>query len=79
MSNYAKECWALAAVLVIMLAALLVGLNVFKSYQCDATWKRSGLKSEWTFLQGCLVELPDGRWMPSERLREIDIKPRESK
>lgn len=42
---------------------------------CGAAWRDSGLQVRWEVLGGCQVRLPDGRWLPSDRVREIDIKP----
>jgi hypothetical protein len=41
---------------------------------CHAKWDRANMVSvEWGPIQGCMVKLPDGRWLPEERIREFDI------
>ena len=79
MSDEAKYTIALVVVFTGMLLAVLLGMAAIKAAQCGASWERSGLKSEWGFFQGCLVELPDGRWLPSERIREMDIQSKGAK
>lgn len=41
---------------------------------CHASWAKSGFATSWGPFQGCLVQLPDGRWIPENRVREIDPK-----
>lgn len=59
---------------VISVAVAFGGGSLMALERCTAKWQRSGLASEWGLFQGCLVRLPDGRWLPEERLREIEIK-----
>jgi prepilin-type N-terminal cleavage/methylation domain-containing protein len=42
-------------------------------YQCRARWERSGMAAEWGFFTGCQVEVEPGRWIPSDRVREIEL------
>lgn len=66
----------LTLVMTIVSLALVITANFFS---CTSKWKLSGMKSSYGPMQGCLVQLPDGRWLPEERIREIDIKPKETK
>lgn len=59
-----------------IVAAVIVGALFAKPFACHAKWSRSGMQSSWGPLQGCVVRMPDGRWIPEERVREIDIDPR---
>ena len=61
---------------------LLVGIVGFSmaivfplSYSsCHSRWERSGMAGvSWGPIQGCLVKMPDGRWLPADRIREMDI------
>lgn len=45
------------------------------SVSCGSRWGDSGLRSKYSPLSGCLVRLSDGRWLPEDRVREIDVKP----
>ena len=62
----------------LLAALLLIGLFVavvmfFENWACKSKWERSNMAVSWGPIQGCLVNLPDGRWLPEERIREIDI------
>lgn len=61
---------------VIVLVVCLVGWAIIASASCSSRWARSGMPTSWGPVQGCLVKLPDGRWLPDERIREVDIAPR---
>jgi hypothetical protein len=67
---------ALVVVMLFVLAfAALIGLGMFfDNWSCKSKWERSGMAAvTWGPVQGCLVKLPDGRWLPEERIREIDV------
>lgn len=40
----------------------------FSAYACEVRWSRSGLKSEWGLVQGCLVQRKDGTWVPASAI-----------
>lgn len=64
------------AMLVLGLVALLIIFGVFfalAALSCKARWEGSGLQSSWGPVKGCLVRLPDGRWIPDDRVRDIEI------
>lgn len=46
---------------------------IFSNMQCKSRWEDSGMKCSWGPIQGCLVHLPDGRKIPDDRIREIDV------
>jgi hypothetical protein len=54
---------------------LLFGIGaIFKNWSCKSKWEHAGMAGvTWGPVQGCLVKLPDGRWLPEERIREINI------
>lgn len=58
-----------------LLAILFAGWYGFARASCDAKWEKSGLKSSFSVLQGCQVEVSPGRWLPDSTIREIDIAP----
>ena len=39
-------------------------------YACEAKWKDSGMKAEYRWDAGCMVQKPDGRWLPASAIRE---------
>ena len=57
----------------VALASILAVLAIVEAVGCHARWKHSGLESSWGPLQGCLVTFPDGRQIPDDRVREIEI------
>lgn len=65
------------AELVISLVLFLLAVPIwmiFSSIECHSKWGRAGMTDvAWGPMQGCLVKLPDGRWMPEDRIREVDI------
>ena len=64
------------AVSIVGLIVCFVAYLIFGSWQCSSQWSRSGLATSWGPIQGCVVELPDGRWIPADRVREIEIAPK---
>jgi prepilin-type N-terminal cleavage/methylation domain-containing protein len=61
------------ALIVLAIIAILASVPVLGSVRCTAQWERSGMASSWGLIQGCMVEVEPGRWIPQERLREIDL------
>jgi hypothetical protein len=60
----------------ILFVLFLGGSALFNYLGCKSQWERSGLQCDWRPIQGCMVQLPDGRWLPSSKIREIDINPK---
>lgn len=57
------------------LAGVICALAVWaESTSCHAAWSRSGLATDYTIMGGCVVQMPDGRWIPSDRVRDIEIR-----
>lgn len=56
-----------------LIVLVVVGTFWWSAAACSSKWDRSGMQSSWGPIQGCVVKLPDGRWLPEERVREIDI------
>jgi len=84
MQTRGKQAGDAVVVVCVFVTALLVavvvgGAMVFEYLGCHAKWERAGMQLvEWGPIQGCMVKLPDGRWMPTERLREMDL-PKETR
>ena len=60
-----------ASLVVILVFGL--GSCAYSSVSCESRWEHSNMASTWGPIKGCLVKLPDGRWLPEDRVREIDI------
>jgi hypothetical protein len=63
---------AIAIIVLILCGALF--WFIISAWTCYARWEKSGLRCEWGPIQGCLVELPNGKWIPDDRYREIEQK-----
>lgn len=57
----------------LMIAALILIGWPINAYQCRVRWEGSGLESRYQFLAGgCFVKTAAGRWIPSDRVREVN-------
>jgi hypothetical protein len=57
----------------IALIAVLVGVGSWwKVYTCNARWESSGMKSEYRFVTGCMVEVTPGKLIPEEKYRAVE-------
>lgn len=69
-----SEIMLLIVALFAFIAAVMGGAMWMDSEGCKSRWKNAGMKGvTWGPVQGCLVQLPDGRWLPASNLREVDI------
>lgn len=57
----------------LMLAVVLIGGWMWEDMSCSSRWGRSGLDTSYGPIQGCLVQVPDGRWVPSDNVRGVDL------
>lgn len=64
----------LIASLLVFVVVVAIAM-VLSSMKCDSRWKLSSLRSDWAPIQGCLVEVRPGIWVPDERVREMDVTP----
>lgn len=58
---------------IILLVVIGIISMAFASYQCSVHWENSGMKSEYRIGAGCMVQKPDGKWLPAKSLRDTDI------
>lgn len=65
------EVWAS---LILAIIAVAVGL-LFSAAICGGRWNKSGARTSWGPVQGCLVQTRDGRWVPEDVVREVDLAP----
>lgn len=56
--------------------ALALGIAVYfiEAKACSSKWEGSGMESKYALFAGCRVRMPDGRWLPAENLRDIDLR-----
>ena len=67
--------WLLA----VLFVGLFVGIFQLSKANCYSSWEYSGLNVDWGPLKGCIVQTPNGRWLPADSLRDMDLNPKESK
>lgn len=61
----------------LILMVIVVAISwFFKSWSCSSKWEYSGMQTSWGPVKGCLVQTPNGYWIPAERIREVDLTPR---
>ena len=79
--NKQRGDFEIVAGLVLFLIGIILWV-IFSSWSCGARWKHSGVNTSWGPIQGCLVKMPSGRWVPDDRVRDIDLstpkQPKES-
>lgn len=61
----------------IALVVLSIAAAIYSSWSCSSRWNQSGLSTSWGPIQGCLVQTPSGRWVPDDRVREVDLERKE--
>jgi hypothetical protein len=69
--------WLEAVIGLLILAAIGIVWAAIDSWACHQRWLRSGLSTTWGLGQGCLVQTPNGRWIPDDRVRDVDLEPRD--
>lgn len=60
--------------LAFMFGFLILFMYAMAKWECMAKWESSGLPVRWGPMQGCQVKVPSGIWLPTETIRELDIK-----
>ena len=50
---------------------MLLGAIWLADVGCEARWRDSGMKSDYTLLSGCRVQRTDGTWVPSSAIRDL--------
>lgn len=59
---------------VILLALIFGGIYKIDQTSCHSRWEGSGMPTTYSFMGGCKVQLPDGKWIPEDRYREFSDK-----
>ena len=62
---------AVMAFFLILAAALLGAILLVSSEQCESQWGKSGMVYEYGLIQGCMIRLKDGTWIPEKSYREV--------
>lgn len=59
-------------VFAVIVVVVLLGAYAAFAHSCSERWADSGLRSEFRFSAGCMVQ-KDGRWLPESALREVGL------
>jgi len=65
-----ENCGKLIAAAIVMLLALALWAD---AATCRAKWEYSGNATRWGIKSGCQVQREDGKWLPSDVMRETDV------
>jgi len=58
---------------IFMILVVVIGWLIFAPWSCHSRWGGSNMDVSWGPIQGCKVKLPDGRWLPEDRVREVEL------
>jgi hypothetical protein len=72
MKKQKGDVWLI--LLILLLPAMILFVYGMAKWECQSKWEDSGLPVRWGPMQGCQVKVPSGIWLPSETIRELDIK-----
>lgn len=64
----------LLAIILLMFfcAFILLGIGMkLDQVGCQSRREKSGFDVSWGVMQGCLIRLANGKWIPEDRYREI--------
>jgi len=45
--------------------------NTVSRYDCNRSWRNSGMRHRFDWWTGCMIEPKPGKWIPADRYREI--------
>jgi hypothetical protein len=71
MGDEGKFAAMVAIILAMLLLLLFVLVNWANSVSCHRQWQHSGMKSSYSVMGGCVIQLPDGTWLPADNYRDI--------
>lgn len=57
---------------VIGIILVIVVVLALGSCSCSTKAAKQGMECSWGPIQGCMVKMPDGKWMDYDRLRYMD-------
>lgn len=69
--DYNSGGCALAASVIAIILSIVFSVG-FASYSCHTKAEKQGMECSWGPIQGCMVKMPDGKWIDYDRLRYMD-------
>ena len=58
-------------VIVGVFCLMMLGVIWVADAGCEARWKNSGMKSDFTLFGECRVQRADGTWVPASAIRDL--------
>ena len=56
---------------VVVFCLMMAGAIWLADVGCEARWKDSGMKSNYSLAGGCRVQRTDGTWVPATAIRDL--------
>jgi len=50
---------------------MMLGASWLADMGCEARWRDSGMKSNYSLTGGCRVQRTDGTWVPASTIRDL--------
>ena len=63
--------WAVAGLVWVVCLSAIGWAIIAPSYTCRAKAEVMGMKSSWGFVQGCMIEVKPGQWVPLSNYRVL--------
>ena len=57
---------------IFFIVLFLGGLYFFLEASCEKKWAASGMRSSFSVLGGCQLEVKDGIWLPEKNYRDLE-------
>mgnify|MGYP007071620223 CR=1 FL=1 len=66
-----KEVLIVSVTIVVVFSLFMLGVIWLADVGCEARWKDSGMKSNYSLTGGCRVQRTDGTWVPESAIRDL--------
>ena len=66
-----KEVLIVSVTIVVVFSLFMLGVIWLADAGCEARWKNSGMKSDFTLFGECRVQRADGTWVPASAIRDL--------
>jgi len=60
--------------LLIAAGCIFGGVLGLDKASCTGKWEESGFATKWGPVKGCIVQVPNGKWLPEDVIREMDLR-----
>ena len=66
-----KEVLIGGVAIVVVFCLMMLGVIWVADAGCEARWKNSGMKADYSLLGWCRVQRTDGTWVPASATRDL--------